>query len=126
MLDDVHLAESKDASYVALRGYLNRITVNVRVDSIDIDDIWRFRRALTPEQRIAFVRHNLDAIRVIAEKKLKCGDGEQEDWHGRAAIGVRVRSADFDVYLNDENNRLSYVGFDPRARAKWVGHNGYL
>ena len=126
MLDGLHLIASKDARYLALQGYKDRMTVNVRVDRIAIDDLWRGSEAPTTEQRMAFICHNLDVIRVIAEKKLKCGDVEQEDWRGRTELGVHIRHADFDVYVNDANNRLSYVGFDPRARANWVGRNGYL
>jgi hypothetical protein len=124
VLNDLHTFESKDSSYVALQGYQGRVTVNVRVDSIAIDDLPESGGAPTQEQRTAFVRHNIDAIRAMVEKKLEHGDAEPEDCHGRPVLGVRILDTDLAEYMSHPDNRLSYAAFDLRAQSKWIGRDG--
>jgi hypothetical protein len=124
MLYDLHTIEPIDSSYVAVQGYENRVTVNVRVNATAIDDLPESGVTPTQEQRTAFVRHNMDAIRVIAEKKLERGDAKPEDSHGRPVLGVRISGADFEEYLRQPSNRFSYGAFGPRLQTKWVGSNG--
>jgi hypothetical protein len=124
VLNDLHIFASKDSSYVALQGYENRVTVNVRVERVAIDDLPGISGTSTEEQRTAFIRQNIDAICTIAETKLERGEGEPEDCHGRPGLGVRIRDADFAEYLSSSDNRLSFAAFDPRAQAKWIGRDG--
>jgi len=123
MLDNFHMFESKDSSYVALQGYLNRTTVIVRVNSSAIDDLDQFGGAPTQEQRTAFARHNSGAIRAIAQTKIERDEAEPESWVGRDALAVRINGADFAEYLSQPAHRLSYAAFDPRAQVKW-GRDG--
>jgi hypothetical protein len=95
MIDDFHMSASPDSSYVALQGQVSRTTVNVRVNSIAIDDLDELTRAPTQEQRRAFAHHNLDALNRIAAAKIERGDAEHESWFGRDALAVRITGDDF-------------------------------
>jgi hypothetical protein len=124
MLNELYVFASKDQRYVALRGYENRVIVNVRVDGLAITDLPGIGLTPTPEQLVAFVRHNIDAIREIAERKLERGDGKPEDHNGQPALGVGIGGTDFVDYLSRPSNRLSLAAFDPGAQATWVGRDG--
>jgi hypothetical protein len=70
----------------------------------------------------------MDAIRVIAEKKLERGDAKPEDSLGRPVLGVRISGADFEEYLRQPGNRFSYGAFGPlckqsRSEATDGSHN---
>lgn len=117
MLEEFHSFQSRDSSYIALQGYENRITINVRVSCDAIDDLPQSGSDPTAEQRTQFVRHNLDAIRVMVEKKLEDGGAVPEDWHGRSALGVHIGEPELSAYLRDSANHLSFAAFDPGARA---------
>jgi len=121
MLIDLHTFTSKDPSYVALQGYQNRVTVNVRVDSVAIDDLPGLGIKPTEAQRLSFVRHNIEAIREIAEKKLEAGEGHPEDCNGHPGLSVRIRDIDFSNYLSVPGNRLSLAAFDGWTHARWIG-----
>ena len=127
MLIDLHTFTSKDPSYVALQGYQNRVTVKVRVDSVAIDDLPGLGIRPTEAQRLSFVRHNIESIRQIAEKKLEGGDGHPEDCNGQPGLVVRIRDVDFADYLNVPGNRLSLAAFHGSTHARWIGlpdHSG--
>ena len=114
---DLQIFPSRDTSYVALQGRLERRPVNVRVLSIAIDDLDAFSPGTpTEEQRTAFVRHNREAVGAIVERKIAAGEIVDENWYGRDAVGVRVTGADFEEYLQHPGNELSYAAFDPRVR----------
>jgi hypothetical protein len=123
MLDLDVFPSHPDSSYVALHGRLDRGPVNVRVRREAIDDLDRFSGAPTEEQRVAFVRHNREAICEIAQLKINRGETYAEDWFGRDAIAVTLDGADFDEYLR-EGHQLSYAAFDPRVRARWADRDG--
>jgi hypothetical protein len=120
MLDDLQLFPSHpDSSYVALQGRLDGGPVNVRVQREAIDDLDRFSPGHpTGEQRVAFVRHNVDAIREIAQAKIERGDVYAEDWFGRDAVAVTIDAADFAEYLR-QGRQVSYGAFDPRVQVSW-------
>jgi hypothetical protein len=124
MLEDLHVWPSHpDAGFVALQGRLDRGPVNVRVQRTAIEDLDRFSGGRpTGEQRAAFVRHNRDAIREIAQAKIDQGDTYAEDWFGRDALAVTIDGADFEEYLR-EGHQLSYAAFDPRVQPGW-GRDG--
>jgi hypothetical protein len=124
MISDLHMFASKDPSYLALQGHQNRITINVKVDSLAIDDLPGVGLKPSHAQRAAFVRHNLEAIREIVERKLEAGEAQPEDREGRPALGVRIRGIDFAEYVAVTGNRLSLAAFDLGAQAKWVGPAG--
>ena len=89
-----------------------------------MDDLDRFSGGHpTGEQRVAFVRHNRDAICEIAQAKIDRGGIHAEDWYGRDAAAVSVNGADFDEYLR-QGHQLSYAAFDPRVQAKWADPDG--
>ena len=121
VLDDFHVFAADSTSYVALQGRLGRVTVNVRVNAIAIDDLDESGGEPTVEQRTAFARHNVDAIRAIAQTKIDRGEAEAENWFGRDVLSVRIRGADFAEYLSHPGNRLSYAAFDPRVQSMWIG-----
>ncbi len=126
MLNDLHVFVAKNSSYIALQGYENRTTVNVRVDCRAIADLPGVGVTPTHEQCVAFARHNIEAMREIAEAKLADGGGEPEDCDGRPGLGIRIRDVDFAEYLTLPGKRLSLAAFDPFVQAKWVGGDGHF
>jgi hypothetical protein len=126
MLNDLHAFTSKDSSYVALQGHENRTTINVRVDCRSVADLPGVGVMPTHEQCLAFARHNIEAIREIAEAKLENGEGEPEDWNGRPGLGIRIRDIDFAEYLTIPGKRISLAAFDPHIQSRWVGGDGYF
>jgi hypothetical protein len=116
MLENLEVWPSHpDSAFVALQGRLDRGPVNVRVRRGAVDDLDKFSGGHpTGERRVAFVRHNRDAICEIAQAKIDRGDTYAEDWFGRDAIAVTVGRADFDEYLR-QGHQLSYAAFDPRV-----------
>jgi hypothetical protein len=124
MLNDLHAFATENTSYVALQGYENRVTVNVRVDCRAIADLPGVGVTPTHEQCLAFARHNIEAIREIAETKLENGEAEAEDWHGRPGLGVRITDVDFAEYLTIPGKRISLAAFDPHIQSRWVGGDG--
>ena len=121
MLVDLHTFQSKDPTYLALQGYQNRVTVNIRVDSVAIDDLPGLGIKPTEAQRLNFIRDNVDAIREIAEKKLEWGEGYPEDCNGEPGLLVRIRDIDFVNYLSAPGNRLSLAAFAGLTHARWIG-----
>jgi hypothetical protein len=126
MLNELHAFASKNSSYVALQGYENRITVNVRLDCRAIYDLPGVGVTPTHEQCRAFARHNIEAIREIAEAKLATGDGEPEDCDGRPGLGIGIHDVDFAEYLSIPGKRLSLAAFDPHIQARWLGGDGHF
>jgi hypothetical protein len=123
-LEDLQVFRSRDSSYVALQGRIDRDPVNIRVRREAIDDLDTFSPgATTDDQRIAFARHNREAIAAIAQAKIDRGEFEDEDWHGRDALAVRVSIADFAAYLQHPGTQVSLAAFDPRVQPKW-GRDG--
>jgi|ERR1700683_1430762 hypothetical protein len=124
MLNDLQILPSQDPSrYVALRGRRGLITVNIRIPRTAIDDLPESGgHPTTVEQRTAFVSQNLDAIRVIADKKLKRGDAQPADWEERFVLDVNIDNRDFSEYLGDRANRLSYAAFSPGST--WADRSG--
>ncbi|MGA8708098.1 MAG: hypothetical protein WB646_14055 [Steroidobacteraceae bacterium] len=120
MLDDLHIFASKDPSHVSLQGRQNRFTVIVRIDSLAIDDLPGVGFKPTIEQRTTFARHNLDAIREIAENLLERGEAHHEDRLGQPGLAVRIRDIDFAEYLLKPRSHLSLAAFDLRAQSKWA------
>ena len=126
MLKGLHAFASKDTRYVALQGHENRVTVNVRVDCRAIADLPGVGVTPTQEQCLAFARHNIEAIREIAEAKLENGEGAPEDCDGRPGLGVRIYDVDFAEYLSIPGQRLNLAAFDPYIQARWVGGDGHF
>jgi hypothetical protein len=124
MLNDLHTFASKDPSYVALQGHQDRVTVNVRVDCLAIDDLPGVGIKPSGAQRITFARHNIDAIREIAETLLERGEARSEDCNGKPGLAVRIRDIDFAEYLMRPGARLSFAAFDLGAQSRWVGRDG--
>ncbi len=121
MLVDLHTFTSKDPTYLALQGYQNRVTVNVRIDSVAIDDLPGLGIKPTEAQRLNFIRDNIEAIREIAEKKLEGGEAHPEDRNGEPGLLLRIRDIDFVNYLSVPGNRLSLAVFDGFTHARWIG-----
>jgi hypothetical protein len=124
VLDHFHVTASADSGHVALQGQLGRLTVIVRVNANAIDDLDESGGEPTVEHRTAFARHNIEAIRAIAQGKIDHGDAESESWFGREVLSVRIRGADFAEYLSHPGNRLNYAAFDPRVQSMWIGRDG--
>lgn len=123
MLNVLQMFPSQDSSaYVALQGQQGRITVNVRIPRTAIEDLLESGGHPTVDQRIAFVRQNLDAIRVMVDKKLERGDVQPADWEGRSVLDVRIDNRDFAEYLGDRSNQLSYAAFN--AGSSWADRSG--
>jgi hypothetical protein len=125
MLTDLQIFPSQDdSSYVALQGRVDDGPVNVRVLSTAIDDLDAFSPgAPSNDQRVAFVRHNREALAAIAQAKIDRGEFAPENWYGRDALAVGITGADFDEYLRQPGNTLSYAAFNPRVQPRW-GRDG--
>jgi hypothetical protein len=124
VIEHIHAFDSKDSSYVALQGELNREPVNVRVSSTAIDDLDEVTGEPTEEQRRRFAQHNREAFAAIAQSKIDRGDFDMEDWHGRQAYSVRVTGADLAEFRSDPDNQLSFAAFKPEVQARWAGRDG--
>lgn len=120
MLDDLHVFTSKDPGHVALQAQHDRVTLLIRIDSLAIDDLPGVGIKPTASQRTEFARHNLDAIREIAETLLERGQARREDCGGKAGLAIRIRDIDFAEYLLKPGARLSLAAFDLRAQPKWA------
>jgi hypothetical protein len=124
VIEHIHAFDSKDSSYVALQGELNRKPVNVRVSSTAIDDLDEVTREPTAEQHRRFAQHNREAFATIAQSKIDRGDYAMEDWHGRQAYSVRVSVADIAEYVGHPENQLSFAAFKPEVQARWAERDG--
>jgi hypothetical protein len=124
LLNDLHTFGSKNSSYIALQAHENRVTVNVRVDCRATADLPGIGITPTHDQCLAFARHNIEAVREIAEARLANGDGEPEDWGGRPGLGIRIRDVDFAEYLSTPGKRLSLTAFEPHSKSTWIGNDG--
>jgi hypothetical protein len=123
MLTDLHVIPSQEPSiYVALRGEQSRVPVHIRVARTAIDDLPQSGGHPTADQRTAFVRHNIDAIRAMLDKRLARGDAQSEQWYGRTVLGVRIVDADIAEYLGEPSHRLSYAAFS--AGCIWTDRSG--
>jgi hypothetical protein len=124
MLHDLHIFASRDLGHVALQGQQNRFTVIIRIDSLAIDDLPGVEIKPTPDQHAAFARHNIDAIREIAETLLERGEAVRENCHGKPGLVVQIRGIDFAEYLLKPDASLNLAAFDLHAQPRWADRDG--
>jgi hypothetical protein len=123
MLNELHAFTSSDPHYVALQGRHNRVTVNIVIDSLAIDDLPGVGIKPTEAQRLDFARINLEAIREIAERKLESGEATLENRGQVPGLVVRICDIDFAEYLSS-GKKLSLAALGAGTQLKWVRRAG--
>jgi hypothetical protein len=121
MISKLHVCASSDPNCISLQGYEKRVRVTIQVDKGAIANVPCVGITPTREQSLAFVRHNIDAIRAIAERKLENGEGQPEDYDGKPGLSVLLHDSAFADYLSLPGSRLSLAAFGPHAQARGLG-----
>jgi len=112
MIKKLHVCASNNPNYIALQGYENRVRVSVRLDRRAIANVPCVGLALTHEQSLTFVQHNIQAIREIVERKLENGEGQPDDYDGKPGLSLLVQDNAFSDFLSIPGRRLSLAAFE--------------